>query len=346
VKFLFLRGQVPQDRDPKEIVFNTIKAVDDVWTQLIYAMTKPEDETELWYWNGDRTHKFSENFTERWIPDFRNYVGDFVPDVIICRGGFSQYHRVLKRFPHATKVYYGAGRRFLPQPGFEDYDLILQDSREQEMICKEAYPKATTTTFIKPAPDNMFYPIPGTKKEFDVVFPANGRQEAFKGHEFVYRTRPKNLSILNLGNKGRLPAPKNITRRRVLRSGMARELQRAKVGIVACKGSIDSCPRVIPEMLACGIPIVCLDETRFWKEKYINDKTGIISSKKDFWKNVNYVLENLNKFDPSGYYTNELSLKVAAQFLRDRISEVRVKKPYKKSQNTRFTIDESCDFSL
>ena len=37
-KLLFLRGQVPQDRDPKQIMFNNIEECDDVWTQLCYGM--------------------------------------------------------------------------------------------------------------------------------------------------------------------------------------------------------------------------------------------------------------------------------------------------------------------
>jgi len=42
------------------------------------------------------------------------------------------------------------------------------------------------------------------------------------------------------------------------------------MGIVAVDSEIDSCPRVIPELLACGLPIVVLDKARFWKDKYIN----------------------------------------------------------------------------
>ena len=63
MKFLMLRGQVPQDRDSQEIVFNTIEECDDTWTHLFFAMVKPGDQAELWYWNGNREHKFADNFT-------------------------------------------------------------------------------------------------------------------------------------------------------------------------------------------------------------------------------------------------------------------------------------------
>ena len=149
MKFLMLRGQVPTDRNPKEIVFDKIEEVDDVWSLLIYEMTSYEDQTELWYWGGNRSKLFAPNFLERWVPSFETYRNDFVPDVIFCRGGFQEYHPVLERFPKAIKIYYGAGRRFLPQPGFYDYDIILQDSPEQVEICKEKFPNSLRYKYLK-----------------------------------------------------------------------------------------------------------------------------------------------------------------------------------------------------
>jgi hypothetical protein len=321
MKYLFLRGQVPQDRNPQEIVFNTINECDDVWTQLIYAMTRSEDETELWYWNGNREHKFSQNFTERWVPNFNTYRNEFEPDVIFCRGGFPEYHSVLKRFPKAFKIYYGAGRRFLPQAGFSDYDLILQDSPEQVDICKSKYPNIETTLFIKPACDNLFYPK-NINKEYDIVFPANGTQEAIKGHKFVFSTVPKNYKILNLGNKGKISPPKNIERLRVLKTQMSDNLQRAKVGIVCCNSNVDSCPRVIPEMIACNIPIICFEDIRFWREKYITPQTGVLANKDNFWLKVDYVLNNLDKFTPKNYYDDNLTLTHAARYINDKIRKL------------------------
>ena len=320
MNFLFLRGQVPQDRDPKEIVFDRIEDCDDMWTHLIFSMTREEDTTELWYWNGTREHKFSENFTERWVQSFKTYTNDFKPDVIFCRGGFPEYHDVLNRFPDAFKIYYGAGSRYLPQPGFEDYDLILHDSPEQLKICKERYPHIESTLFIKPTIDHMFKPQ-DIYKEYDIVFPANGSQELIKGHQFVFSTVPEKYKVLNLGNNGSIfNPPSNVIRKKVLRSQMASELQKAKIGIACCSGDIDSCPRVIPEMIACGIPIVVLHETRFWIDKYINNQTGVLATKEDFWDKVESVLENIKLFDPNQYYKNELSLIKSADFIRNKIN--------------------------
>ena len=331
MKFLMLRGQVPQDRDPKEIIFNNIKDCDDVWTQLFFSMLYQEDYGELWYWGGTRENRFDFNFVERWIPNFRMYKTDFVPDVIFCRGGFEEYHPVLERFPKAIKIYYGAGRRFLPRLGFHDYDIILQDSPEQVKICKEKFPKALTTLFIKPAADNIFYPK-NYMKEYDICFPANGAQ-AFKGHKFVYSTIPSDIKLLNLGNNPRgFKYPTNVTSYRVLRSQMAEHICKCKIGIVAVESDIDSCPRVIPEMLACGLPIVVLSGVRFWGDMYINSivssklplPTGEMSDKNSFWSTVRGILNNYNLYSPREYYEKHLSLEVAAMFIKERVNEVTV----------------------
>lgn len=323
-----LRGQIPQDRDPQEIVFDNIFEVDDMWTLLFYSMIGSDDYGELWYWGGTRNKVFDKNFMERWVPSFKTSVPDFMPDVIFCRGGFPEYHHILNRFPNAVKIYYGAGSRFLPQPGFHDYDIILQDSPEQVGVCKERFPNALTTLYIKPAADNIFYPMPEVKKEYDICFPANAAQ-TFKGHKFVYSTVPKHLKVLNLGNRtDRFKHPKNVTSYRVLRQEMAENIAKCRIGIIAVESNVDSCPRVIPEMLACDIPIVVLEGVRFWVKKYLAQpiredlKTGVIAAKGNFWEAVEWVLKNRKMFSPRKYYEKELSLKKAAEFIRSRIDEV------------------------
>jgi len=320
MKFLMLRGQVPTDRNPQEIVFDKLDEVDDMWTQLFYAMLNPDDEGELWYWGGVREKKFTANFIERWVPNYDQYETHFIPDIIFCRGGFPEYHVVLRRFPNAIKIYYGAGSRFLPQPGFYDYDIILQDSPEQVRECRKKFPKALTTLFIKPAADNIFYPMPHVKKEYDVCFPANAAQ-AFKGHKFVYSTVPNDIKLLNLGNRNnRYKYPSNVVSYRVLRPEMAKNIAKCKVGIVAVQNKIDSCPRVISEMLACNIPIVVLDRVRFWSNKYIvSGVTGELATIDEFWTKIRFVLDNLSNYKPGLYYKNNLSLVYAAQFIRGKI---------------------------
>jgi len=327
-----LRGQVPQDRDPQEIVFDSIKEVDDMWTQLFFAMLDNDDSGELWYWHGIREKRLANNFIERWVPSFKTYSTGFRPDVIFCRGGFPEYHYILKRFSDTIKIYYGAGRRFLPQNGFDNYDIILQDSPEQVEACKEKFTESLTTLFIKPAADNIFYPMPEIKKEYDVCFPANATQ-LFKGHQFVYGTVPKDIKLLNLGNNpNRFKHPDNVTAYRVLRKEMSKNISKCKVGIVAVSSNIDSCPRVIPELLACGLPIIVLEGVRFWSSKYIKSvvdsssqfATGEFANKENFWDVVKHVLNNVDKYNPRKYYEENLSLDHAAKFLRGKIDEVSI----------------------
>lgn len=338
MNFLMLRGEVPRDRNTQEIVFDRIEDVDDMWTQLFFAMLNHDDYGELWYWGGNRAKRFALNFVERWTQPFHQYGPkhpkaldpDFIPDVIFCRGGFKEYHPILERFPKAIKIYYGAGRRFLPQPGFYNYDIILQDSPEQVEICKTMFPKALTTLFIKPAADNIFYPMPEVEEEYDVCFPANSAQ-AFKGHKFIYSTVPKDIKLLNLGNNPRgYKYPNNVTSYRVVRPEMAKHIAKCKVGIVAVESEIDSCPRVIPELLACGLPIIVLEGVRFWKDKYVKsvhddsvmNPTGEMATKENFWDAVRFMLKYKYYYEPSLYYKRNLSLQIAAGFIREKIREL------------------------
>jgi len=331
MKFLLLRGAVPSDRDPKEIIFDSISECDDVWSNLLYAMLNKNDYGEIWYYGGGpRKNNLERNLVERWIPNFETYKTDFVPDVIFARGAFMEYNSVLCRFSKAITMAYGAGRRYLLQSGFNGYNIILQDSPEQVEICRPRFPNALTTLFIKPAPDNIFYPHPEVEKEYDICFPANGSQD-FKGHTMVYTTIPPWLNLLNLGNNPRnFKYPSNITSYRVLKSDMPKHIAKCRIGIVAVGAERDSCPRIIPELLACGLPIVVLDTVRFWKDKYINSvtsskslcATGELATKDNFWTVVQYVLNNLNKYSPRKYYEENLSLEIAAKFLRGKIDEV------------------------
>jgi len=318
MNYLLLRGQVPQDRNPQEIVFNTLDEMDDVWTLLFHELLDINDYGEVWYWGGKRKHHFTDNFVERWIPNFRNYNSSFVPDVIFCRGGFPQYHHILNKFPKAYKIYYGAGKRYIPPIEYRKYDLILQDSPAQLAKCRKVCKSTPSILFIKPASDNLFYPL-DVKKKYDVCFPANGSQARLKGHFFVFSTAPKDLKILNLGNRSDVFIPNNITSKRVIKSQMNKHMQQCKIGIVTCEGKVDSCPRVIPEMLAAGLPILVLDSTRFWADKYITKQTGGVSPKSKFWKNVRYLLDNISDYSPRPYYEKHLSLSVAGKFLKTKI---------------------------
>jgi len=319
MNLLFLRGQVPQDRDPKQIMFNDINECDDVWTQLAYNMLSDNDNGELWYWNGKREMRYSEKFIERWVPDFGKAKPILEPDVIFARGGFKQYDVVLKKYPKAFKIYYGAGRRFLPQSGFKSYDLILVDTETQKKKAAKEFPKSRIELLVKPASDNIFKPQKGVIKS-DAIFCANEHSKGIKGHEFVLNNFPSDMKMTQLGivkgkTKNRFP---NIDFKGwVPRKDVVRMYSEVKFAIVWCRGNFDSCPRVIPEALACNCPLLIFDETTFWHEKYINKETGIFANKSNFAEKCKWMNDHYHELNPKKYYDNNLSLKISANRIRE-----------------------------
>ena len=320
MNILLLRGKVPEDRDPSEIQFRKISECDDIWTQLVYNVINQTNGTgEVWYYGGKRYHKYNKYFVEQYKPTFDIPIGK-QPDVILARGGFNDYNPILKKCKKSFKIYYGAGKRFHPLKSFTNYQLILVDSIEQYRECKSLFPKIPCSFMLKPAPDNIMYPY-NVKKDFDICFPANGSQSHIKGHKFVYTNCPGNFKVLNLGNKSRYRKPENTTSQRVLRKDIARYYSRCKLGIVCCTGLVDSCPRVLPEMLACNIPVVVKKGLYFWEDKYINQKTGIVADANSFWEAVRYVLMNLDTFEPRKYYLEHLSMECAVNNFIDVINK-------------------------
>jgi glycosyltransferase involved in cell wall biosynthesis len=307
MKLLFLRGQVPQDRDPQEIVFDRIEDNDDMWTQLAFEMAKG-DEGQIWYWGGKRKQRFSESFLERWIPNLGLDRHDFDPDVIFCRGGFEPYDKVLKRHPRAFKIYYGAGIRYLPKFGFKDYDLILVDSERQLQAAREQHPKIKSDLLIKPAAENIFQPAPPDIK-YDVMFSVNHAR--MKGVDFFLKHLPSDLKAIIVGNvpvEMRRKHPHvTFTGRRIPRAELPAYYAQSKVA-VCCSTSYDSCPRVIPESLACNTPIVVLDSVHVWRGRYINESTGKVSSPQDFFTTVRDVVRNVGAYEPKEYYDEHLSI--------------------------------------
>ena len=323
MKILLLRGKEPTDRDPSETYYKSIAECDDIYTLILHKMVEHshEHKAQIWYWGGRRIKEYAPNLTEIRVSRFSEETIHFIPDVIIARGGFAEYDTVLERYPHAFKIYYGAhAERFYPS-GFCDYNVILVDSNEQMELCNKMFPDIHCEMMLKPAADNLIFPV-NVPKEYDICFPANGKQMKYKGHEFVYLTAPKDLRILNLGNPPKLHIPPNITNKRVQRKDIGREYSKCKIGIVCCNKGLDSCPRVLPEMLACNLPVVCLDTFYFWKDKYINKYTGLVTSKDKFWDVVKEVLANTDsKFSPEEYYHKHLSINKAAEHLWNIINK-------------------------
>ena len=315
MRLLFLRGQVPQDRNPREIMHKSLAEEDDVWTHLAHGLG--DERCEVVYWGGNRCVKYSDKCTIRWVKSLKHYQPDFEPDVVWARGGFDEYRPVLKRSDSATKVYYGSGARYRPKDGIR-YNLVLCDSDVQ--LKKVRSTGLNGALWVKPAVDTMFYPR-DVKKKYDVGYVGDARfafRARIKMVKVAY-TVPENLKMLHLGWSGKYKVPKNVKVKRVKRWDMPAQICKCGV-IVVPYMAYDSCPRIIPEALACGVPVVALDTVQFWHEKYPVE----VVSKENLWDAVQNVLPT----DIRSIYLEQLSMKKATEMLRHLIG--------KEKQNSAF----------
>jgi len=291
-KWLFLRGEW----DSRTLL--SLNDNSDMWVQLFREIAG-DDEYTIYFENGLKYSSLPES-----------------PTHIFSRGGFSWQSDIIKKYPDAYKIYYGAGRRFFPPVyEFSDFDLILVDTEQQKKQTLDIYPNKRVELFIKPAAAH-FKPME-CMKVYDVCYIANGQQSSIKGIEWVYKTFPMDMNMLHLGYGPCFEPPPNVTCRRVDRIGMPFWINRCRVGIVPY-ASVDSCPRVIPEMQACGLPIVAFDNVNIGND-YVVDKVD----RCEFWFNVKKVVSYSNLFldtlskDNAKRYKQNLSIPVAANKVKD-----------------------------
>ena len=307
MKLLFLRGAVPTDRDPRQIMYDNLQDNCDMWTQLACELCK-DDYGEVWYWGGNRVVKYRKNFIERWVPSFDKVSPSFKPDVIFARGGFPQYDGILSRLK-GFKIYYGAGRRHVPQSRFKKYSLILADSPQQLAEIQRQFPKIKSSLFIKPAAENIFRPQV-SKKKYDVLFVGNESKDDKKGHRFGLSLIPDGVPAVCVGivsKKLRSLFPMIHFTGWIPRKAIPLIYAQSKVALV-CAAKVDSCPRVIPEALACDCPLLVLDSVRFWKERYITQESGVLSPKEEMRDRLTQMLAQADEFKPYEHYREYLSL--------------------------------------
>jgi glycosyltransferase involved in cell wall biosynthesis len=310
MRWLMLRGDTPKDRDWMECAHGSIEYDDDVWVQLLYQLSGGNGV--VWWRGRNHTslygHSFSVQFSDR-IPE-----GDF--DVVFCRGGFPWQDKFVKQFPKAIKIYYGAGKRFLPATDTA-YDLVIVDSKRQYDIASKKY---YTITWNKPCAENIFLKnAVQYQPEYDVCYVANSQQRAIKGIEWVCATIPDRFTMLHLGFNDPLFTSKVVSTR-LKREQLPSFYSRCRVGIVPYFGGVDSAPRVIPEMLASGLPVVVADNIDISDElkecPYV-----IVSDQFQFWGNVqNLIAMKPDKNKIVSWYLQNSSVKIASRTILEAIS--------------------------
>jgi hypothetical protein len=318
---LLLRQQVPPDKE--RITFDRLADVDDMWIWLFKSLcTKLGIEhAQIWMWGGGpREVVYEPWLIERWWPEF-----PLTPkfDFILSRGGFPEYIPVMQANALAYKVYYGAiyKPRYNPRANQDatKYNLLLADSQKQFSELTEA--GYSVAKFRKPAAENIFYPHECEKK-YDVVFIGNMNQPS-KGHEwFIKRIAGSGFSVLFIGavnlsivglarsaGLGECSFAGYVPRKeiRLLAS-------QAKVGVVCSEG--DSCPRIIPELLAMNIPIVIKQSENlyFWED--LLESSSVASA--DDYTFVDVLkghVRQYTKFEPREFYISHYSLDVSSSIL-------------------------------
>lgn len=273
MKLLLLRGNVPTDRPSSEICFDTITAEDDVYTHLAYRIGARF--AEIVYEGARREQMYTPNCVVRWVPSFETFKPIKEPNAVWCRGGFASQRRAVKRWPNAVRFYYGAGRRHVPDS--KVYDFSLQDSIGQALDAKKRFPNMLHEVWEKPAAPH-FRPME-VRKKYDICYIANGTQAYIKRIKWVYWSCPRDVTILHLGMPSKYRVPPNVTCKRVSRTDMPKYINQCNVGIVPYK-SIDSCPRALVEMSACGLPVVALPSVKFCGNSY---PSVVVATKDQFW---------------------------------------------------------------
>lgn len=266
----------------------SIDSDDDMWLQLFRYMVDGESH-RIYFRDGHGQYGL--------LDDSYEYI--------LSRGGFEWQEKMIEG-KKCCKIFYGAGRRFLPK---SYYDIILIDTKEQQKFASDAYRNAKVVLWDKPAAEH-FKPM-DVEKKYDLCFIANGQQEIIKGIEWVYDTAPKELSILHLGYPSRFSPPPNVFCKRVDRIDMPREISQCKIGILPYWSCVDSAPRALSEIIACGIPCVI--------NRRLSTSYNVVKEKKEFFWDT--VKENLSKPPP---IPEIKTVKQTAAMLRKIIQDIKV----------------------
>lgn len=314
---LMLRGQLPSDRAIEQIVFRTLDDNDDMWTHLAHEIAlQTGGRAEVWYEKGERVTRYNSRLTERWVPRYQSALCGFQPDIVFSRGGFPFQLEKVRQYPRAFKIYYGAGERAVPKAG-QPWDLVLADTDEQRRVAESRGYAASM--FIKPAADPVFKPTAARNPVFDVIMVANHNPNTNKGHRFVLPATA-GLRVLHVGlDRGRKWAA-NWPHVKFVGWRPRREhpefYAQARVAVVWAIGK-DSCPRVVPEALACDTPVVVSRSVTLNHELYITDATGCTADKTTFRKSLEQLVERASSMRPRAYYDAFLSLSHSAGSLVD-----------------------------
>lgn len=323
---LLLRQKVPVDKE--RITFNRLEDIDDMWIWLYRSICRKLglDHSEVWMWGGVRSILYEKGLIENWYQELPTDI--YYPDLIFSRGGFAEYLPVMANNPQAFKIYYGAiyKDRLNPRAVGDNtpYNIVLADNDKQlEELSGAGY---RALKFLKPACEQIFKPV-DVEKKYDVLFVGNAKQKAIKGHEWLFNVlKNTGWSILQIGNTDEelislaLNLGLDITFIGwIPRKEIPALACQAKVGVCCSVG--DSCPRVIPEMLAMGIPVVVKGSEKLfiWEDYFKNVGTRRVTSDSYFIATIKLFLEHYHKLNTRRFYDDNFSINKCADNIVNEI---------------------------
>jgi len=324
MKVLMLRAQITNDNE-RFMCHDKLQDEDDWYVLLINELLAQGyvDEAQVWYYGKERNPT---RYDSGLLLKYENFRGNYEPDVIFCRGGFPEYAPVNNRFKNATKVYYGAGARFLPKDGI-NYDVILTDSHGRKDKIKSVFPKSKVDIFHKGCASHLFPYKRVEKKEYEIgnvtSIPSN------KGQHTVGKTC-HGMRFLNIGqfhgglvDKYRKWGVKASWTNRLHRKDVGFYLRKCKFIFVGDHWRA-GCPRVIPECMSVGVPIILLDDIPVTK-RYKPDFFAVRATKENLREMIEWGLTSTlntpeNSLKIHEYYEENFSLKICAKKFMNQIS--------------------------
>lgn len=239
-------------------------------------------------------------YSQKWVKNFDETFKYPKASMSLFRGGFPEYNTVVNenRQHFGKTLYLGTGKRTYPSYG-GSYDVYLQEDQKDFQTVRTCLP------FYKTASPEIFYPIPKTKIEYDICWPANFTQHKYKGQEFFMNVvghcpKLKKLKIIHCGNKpevGKRMAKKyNVSNIKFVgsvdRPTLNEYLNKSRFGLCLSNRQ-DGCPRVATEILMSGTPMILRKMTRLLP--YFR-KTGVVGvNDNNIIKNIMTALQNQTK---------------------------------------------------
>lgn len=320
-KWLFLRSAIKagferfgQPPSP-DLVVN-----DDMWTQLFAVLVRLAGVEGIILREGVpyQVSYAGTQVTDCRVSNLLDFAGKF--DVVFNRGGYPQYCGILGRNQRAFRVYVGCGRNWRPPT----VDLVLVDHKQQlEELRSVGCP---AILFTKPAADNVFRPF-GVPKKHGFVWMCRWPR-GFKGGDWLGERIPMGESLLHIGPH--CEELSKASRRRGFSYATTSAVPRKQIPELACSGRVgvvcddglhDSGPRVLPEFLAMGIPVIVRGCVRANLRAYITPETGCVVG--DSVDEFQEAARKLIGVSPLSYYDSKLSIKAVAKSLLVEINKRR-----------------------